>query len=353
LTGLKFDASEDGKLAITGTDLEIGVTCTVPAEVQEPGSVVIPAATVVSLFEKLTSDEVTVISKDGIALMIKYGKSEASLNGFSADEYPETPSIDTEFKFSVGGEKLCEVMSRVVYAVGDDITKPAMCGVNFEIKNGEINLAATDTHRLAISGLKVDGITYEKTVIIPKKAAEEIIKLLKSSKDVAVQIGENHVKFVSSGITMVSAVINGKFPNYKNILPKNFTAKVKVKPVDLINALERASVLAGANATVALHLNNNFVDIISKSERGQSRETIEAVVVDGAGMKIHFSAGYLIDGIKNTAVNNSEVWIGFTGPLSPAMIKAAAGGNSLGIVLPRRFAEKPVAEEQTEEKKVS
>ena len=351
LAGIEFTATEDGKLVLTGTDLEIRICCTVQAEVKEAGSVVLPAATVISLIDRLPLGEVIMEGDNWGVATVKYGKSEAKLNGFPAEEFPEPPTTDAEVKFSIDGESLCDTISRVVYAASDDMTKGSFCGVNFKVEDGNLEMASTDTYRLSLGNLALDGVAQEKTVVIPKKAMEEAVKLFRTPKAVAVEMGKNSITFASERITLTSRIIDGAFPNYKAVLPDSFEAKVKVKPFDLIKSLERVAVLSGS--TITLIINQGFIELLSASEKGNAHENIEASVTI-ARMKICFSAGYLIDAIKNAAIGDSDVWLGFTGPLKPAMVKSAVGGNVLSIVLPVRVREEtqlePVAGQEAQKK---
>lgn len=337
LTGIKFVA-EEGTLSMSGTDLELGITCTVPAEVIEPGALVLPTATVVAMIDKLPSGEFSINAEKEKAV-IRYGNTEAKLNGFSVDEYPERPPLNADVKFTINGDSLCEAMSRVVYAASDDATKMNLCGVNFEVKQGRLVLVSTDGYRVALASLPLECGQDDKSLIIPKKAAEEISKIFKG-KTVTVELGSNQVRFESAGITLISNVIAGKFVNYTSVIPKSFSAKVKVNPQELISSLERASVLADTSATVTLVLNDFTLEVITGSEKGDFAEGL-AAVIDGAGMKIHFSAEYLIDAVKNAAAVNSDVELRFTGPRSQAIIEPVekADINVMSIILPRVIKE--------------
>jgi len=334
LTGLKL-AAQDGSLVVTGTDLEIGIACTVPAQVEEPGSVVLPAGVLVNLVDKLPLEEITVLAKNGL-VTFKYGSSTAVLNGFSADEYPEVASEENKASFNVKSRDLCDLLSRTIYAVCDDTAKAILCGVYFELTGGELILVGTDTHRLSLGTLTLDGVMQEKAVIVPKKAAEEVIRLFRSTDNLAVVMGDSQIVFASENITLTSRLIGGKYPNYRGVLPKDFVARARVKPSSLINSLERASVLAD-NIPVMLQVKEGFIEISLENERGSLRECVEAAV-DGV-LKIYFSVDYLIDAVKNVAADDRDVQIGFTGPLSPAMVRAAGGRNVISIIMPRQVAE--------------
>jgi len=337
LTGLKLVA-QDGSLVVTGTDLEIGITCTVPAQVEEPGSVVLPAAVLVNLVDKLPTDEIA-IEEAGNAIVVKYGSFKADLVGFPADEYPEMPATAEGITFSVKSETLRDVLARVVCAASDSAAEMYCRGVRFEIKDGELVLVATDNHRLILGSMPLDGAVdsaVQSETIVPKKAVEEAIRLLKGSGDVALSIASNQVLFGTQNATLTSRIISAKFPLYRNVLPKEFNAKVRVNPSAFLECLERASVLAD-NAHVQLKVEKGFVEVSLESDRGRFFERVEAVV-EGA-MRIYFSIEYFKDAIKTTAVSDRDVQVGFTGPLNPAMVRAVDGGSVISIIVPRRVSE--------------
>jgi len=340
LTGIKFEATEDGKLTLTATDLEMTISCTVEADVKEPGSVVLPSATVVNLIEKVPSGDLVIEGHEAGAT-IRYGKtgrSTSELKGFPASEFPELPEITTDIKFSVSGKVLTDIASRVFYAASDDITKGCMSGVNFEIEDGKLVLAATDSYRLAVGELSLDGVSHKTSVVIPKKAVEEVCRLFRTAKDLAVQISENRVSFISEGLTLIANTIAGNFPNYKAIVLDNFKATAKVNSFEFIKALERVSVLKDTeNPIVSLKVNNGLIELKSKSALGSAREEVEAVTKKT--ITIYFNANYLITALKNTATGDGDVLIGFTEVISPAMIKPAVDNNISSIVLPVRMRE--------------
>lgn len=345
LTGIKFEAAENGKLTLTATDLEMTICCTVEAaDVKEPGSVVLPSATIVNLIEKIPSGDL-VIEGHETGATIRYGKtgkSTSELNGFPASEFPELPEITTNIKFSVSGEVLTDIASRVFYAASNDMLKGCMCGVNFEINDGDLVLAATDAYRLAIGELSLDGVSHNANVIIPKKAVEEVCRLFRTAEEVAVQISENRVSFISEGLTLIANTIAGNFPNFKTVVPNKFVATVKANPFEFIRALERISVLKKTeDPIVCLKIDKGVIELSSKSEQGSAREELEAVAKNS--ITIHFNANFLINAIKNTATGDGDVLIGFSGVFSPAMVKPADGGNYFSLVLPVRVRETQAA----------
>ena len=335
LTGMKFEALEEGVLSVAGTDLEIVITCTIPAEVDEPGTAVLPAVTTIGFIEKLAED-IVIADTDSAMLTIKSGKVEADICVFPADEYPEILSVqEEELKFVVNAKNFCDMLFRTVYAASDKDSRPQICGVNFEVGNGELVLAATDTHRLSIGRLALEGISQQKTVIVPKKTVEEIVKLYRDKKDdLAVVMGSNQIGFVSGNTTVVSRIIEGLFPNYRAVLPKDFITTVEIDPVVLLDTLERAKTLAINNESVMLHLRNNFIEVSLQGESCKMHETVNAEVC-GNEMRICFSARYLIEAVKNTAAGGKKVQIGFVGPLNPIMLMTA-DGSVISLVLPRK-----------------
>lgn len=331
LSGIKFEAN--GSMTLTGTDLEIGICNTVQAEIEEPGTLVIPAARIVELFDRLPPGPFT-FESDGFSALIRYGKSEAKINGFNPDEYPELPQTETKISFETSSEELRDSLSRVVYTASLDDARPVLSGVLFEIKGLEITLVSTDTHRLAQVPVDLPAAPGDINIIVPRKAIYEAIRLFKGVDKISVAVSSNHVTFKTENVSLSSRLIDGAYPNFRAVLPTEFKTRIKVNSQGLRESVERASLLSsGATPTVGLDIKSDKVVISSSGESGKAREEIPSVT-DGSELEIHFNAGYLSEILKNTP--GEEVRISFNGPLDPTMIAPVNGSRGLTIVLPLR-----------------
>lgn len=341
LSGIKFE-TEDDRVSLTATDLEIGIRCSVPAEVLEHGVAVLPAKYIGELVRRLPDFPVILdLDQNTGSVTVKYGQSEASINGFPAEEFPEFPMPESEINFAVPEDVLKEVIRQVVFAAGTDENRPVFTGVLFEINGGYAQAVATDTHRLAWRRFPLDNSEdFDISFIVPGKTLNELSKIIgEADKAVKVTVAKTQVLFVTEDTCLISRLIDGQFPNYKNVIPREHIAKVRLKTRDLADATERASLLTKEGSPVVkLNLDGNSLVVSVNTEAGRVREELP-VYLEGEPVQVAFNARYLSDVLK--VVGSDEITIEFTGPLSPGIIRPAGDGDKdyFSLVLPVRLRE--------------
>ncbi len=328
LSGIMFTA--DKNVTLTGSDLELTVICTVPAEVIEPGSLILPVR-VAELIDKLPSGAFTIESKDGTSGLIKYGDSEAVINGFKADEYPEMPKAESEISFEVSGEGLKDAISRVVNMAADQHSNAVLCGVAFEVSENILTLAATDAHRLGYTTLELATKPGDIKTIIPKKAMLEIVKLLKPSDKITVIIGGSVVTFKTDGISTTTRTLMGTYPDYRKLIPTEYKAKLKINTLQLKDSVERASLVsANGPPVVTLESAGKKFMVSQNSECGRLHEEI-ATDNEGENFAMCFNAKYLAEMLRFTP--SEDVQLAYTGKLTP-MVILPGDQKAIAILLP-------------------
>ena len=339
LSGIKFEA-EEGNVVISATDLELGISYSFPAEVIEQGKAVLPAKVITELVRRFP--DVTIFFKSDPlngSVTVKYGQSEANINGYPVEEFPELPLPVGDTKFSIPGEILKEVISQVLFATARDENRPLYTGVLFEISNGEVNIVATDTHRLAWRKILLDNIgELNINLIIPGKTLNELIKVAGlSDQPLEITVAENQVIFKTENVYLVSRLIGGNFPNYRQVIPNDYVTRTRLKARDLAEASERAALLAREGAPVIkINIGDNILVVSVNTEAGRVREEI-SVFQEGEDLRFAFNARYLSDALK--AIGTEEVILEFTGPLSPVIIKPVGEMEYLSLLLPVRLRE--------------
>ena len=279
LSGILVKAS-NGQLTFTATDLELGVECKVPITVIEDGGVVLPAKYFSEIVRRLPDVVIDIdVNKENNSTLIKYGKSEFSLLGLSVEDFPMLPSIGSEATIKVKQDVFKNMIKQVSFATSTDDNRPIFTGVLMEIENDNIKLIATDTHRLAFRSGKIgeSETVKEKSVIIPGKTLNELNRIMNSdNEDLIIAFGDNQVVFEMPGIKLISRLIEGQFPNYKQVIPEGCKTKIKLKTKELLEATERASLLAkdGSNV-IKLTVSQEILIINSSSpEVGKIEEQI-------------------------------------------------------------------------------
>lgn len=328
-----------GQLILTATDLEMGIECIIPVDVNDEGGVVLPSRYFGEIVRKLPDMKISVdVKKENHSTTIKYGQSEFTLLGLSPDDFPILPSIDSESILFVKQNVFKNMIKQVGFSISNDDNRPVFTGILMEIEDGVIRLVATDTHRLAYRSAKIESSegNFVKSVIIPGKTLNELNRIMSGeSEGLKIAFGENQIVFEMPGIRLISRIIEGQFPNYRQVIPQGCKTKIKVKTKELLEAVERASLLAkeGANV-IKLNITEGLMFISSNSpEIGKIEEQIN-IEMEGEEAQIAFNSKYLMDVLK--VIEVEEILLELTGSLSPGIIKPLEGEDYIYLILPIR-----------------
>ncbi|OAT79888.1 DNA polymerase III subunit beta [Desulfotomaculum copahuensis] len=333
LSGILFKTGAD-QLTVSATDLDLTIECTVPVTVHEPGNIVLPARYITELARRLPDVPILIETLTaGSAATISYGQSQSNIHGFPADQYPELPELPEAPALLISQGKLKEVIRQVIFAASTDETRPVFTGALLEIRDGALTLVATDTHRLAWCRLPVQADEII-SIIVPGKTFTEMLKITGNSEeeDVTVYVSQSHVFFVTSVMQISSRVIAGKFPPYQQVIPREFSTRIKAVTRELLEATERASLLITEGMPVVhFNLEKDACVLSVHTEAGWIREEMD-LQVEGEPLQISFNSRYLCDALR--AINSNEVLINMTGPLSAAVIRCPENTQYLSLLLP-------------------
>lgn len=338
LSGILLQATGEG-LTLTGSDLELSIATWIPAEVTTPGELLLPARYLADIVRRLPEGPVQIeAAADGAGAVLRYGNAEARLSGFPAEDYPQLPDVVPQVQFSLPVETCREVVRQVIYAAGQDELRPIFTGVLLEIVEGELYLVATDTHRLALKRHRLPDNELQLTnIVIPAKAINELYRSLTSLEgDVTVEVAENYVAFSSGPLRVVSRLIDGRYPDYRQVIPKSYLTRLSaLDGTALLHTIERAAVFAQDEVPVILcEVEGGFVRVSAQSQVGSLEETLP-VASEGEPVAVAFNAGYLMDALR--ASLTPEVDLELNGPLGPAVLRPAGADDYLALVLPVRL----------------
>ncbi len=337
LSGIKLEAEKD-RIILTATDLELGICCSTTADVFEPGAFVLPAKYFTELVRRLPDLPVFIESDQFTGgVLIKYGNSEAAINSFPVEEFPEVSFPAGEVSFHMEEKILREMIGQVAFATATEESRPIYTGVLFKISNNQLQVVATDIHRLAWRSVPLDNCDgVDKELIIPGKALVELAKFIGSpDKSVEITVTENQALFSTEDTRVVTRLIDGQYPNFNMVIPKNHIARVSLESKDLLEAVGRASLLAGEGSPVVmLNIESDALVISINTEAGRVREELP-FCHEGEPVQIAFNARYLVDALK--AAGSGEIEIEFFGPLSPGIIRPAGNEEYFSLVLPVRL----------------
>ncbi len=332
--------TENNKLKLVGTDLEIGIECFVDVNIIQEGEIVLPAKYLTSIVRELPNDKVILTTdQSNNTTQIKCAHAKFNIHGSLAEEFPLLPEIESGSQLSIQQDKFKEIIEQIKFAISQDENKPFLNGGLLIIEDKEIKLVATDTYRLAYRKDTITEVLESKEkVIIPNKTLQELTKLLDNTEElVNILITENQILFKFSQISIVSRLIEGQFPNYKQVIPKKNKSKIIVNKNELLNATKRASLLARKDSNI-IKINidkNNLIITSNAPEIGQAYEQIPISLL-GEETEIAFNAVYLMDCLK--AINSEEVIIELSGSLSPGVIKPNIEDEYIYVIMPVRSA---------------
>ena len=339
LSGLLIETQEN-QIKLVGTDLEIGIECFVEAEIISEGSIVLPAKYLTSIIRELPKEEIILTSEESNnTAQIKCGSSQFNIHGSPTDEFPLLPEVESGVNFALSQKKLKEIINQIEFAVSDDESKPFLNGGLMIIEDKNIKVAATDTYRLAYreDELEVEGLELDE-IIIPRKTLSELNKLLSDGDDeVKISITENQALFNFSGISIVSRLIEGQFPNYKQVIPDQNNTTARVNKDRLFSATKRAALLAKQDSNIIkINLKSDKLIITANTpEVGQAYEEVP-IDLEGEETEIAFNAQYLIDCLK--VISDEEVNLELSGSLSPGVIKNTSEYKYTYVIMPVRSA---------------
>lgn len=347
LTGIKIEAHTHG-ITLTGSDSDISIESYIPAEKDgiinieqiEEGSIVLQARYFPNIIRKLPEKTVQIEVDSNLQVKITSGKAEFNLNGQDAEQYPELPKLQVDDSFKIQTDLLKDLIRQTVFAISTMETRPILTGVNITLQDQILSFTATDGHRLASRKIPLKDTAMElSNVVVPGKGLNELQKILDDTEDtVEISTTNNLILFRTKNIYFLSRLLDGNYPETTRLIPENSKTVLHVNTRDLLNTIDRASLLAKEERNNVVKLttkDNNVIEITSNSpEVGQVAEELTIQSIEGEELKISFSATYVIEALR--AIQSEEVSIDFTGAMRPFIIRPNNEDPILQLILPVR-----------------
>lgn len=333
LSNVLIEAS-GGQLKLTTTDLDVGVVGTVEADISKEGTTTLPVKRLSSIVRELPAElvEVSVDTKNHAS--IKCGPSFFKIIGLGEDEFPPLPTFDDAKEFKISQEVLLDALKKTSYAISTDETRYVLNGIYASFKEGKMSLVATDGRRLAMVENDLEfPASNECDVIIPAKAVSELQRLLKPEGDVLMRLNDSQVSFEINGSLLVSKLIEGNYPNYRQVIPSNTTERVEVGREAFLDTVRRVSILATDKSnSVKLAFGADTVDVMANTQDvGEATEQID-VKYSGKEFAIAFNPEFLMAPLKNLSTEN--VYIDMIDEMSPGVVRI--DGSFLYVIMPMR-----------------
>lgn len=331
LSGIKLE-SREGKIRLFGNDLEMGIECEAPAEeILEEGQVVVPGKAFQDIVRKLPDTSIELESKDN-EITIRYYFSEIVLKGFDPEEFPIMPTLEGE-RINIPANAFKAMVRQTIFAVATEENRPVFTGVLLECENGDLKVVATDTHRLAFSkSVGLIGSEGNWKVVIPARALNEVLRLVPDDELLGLMVTESQALFSFRGITLVTRLVDGAFPDYMRIIPQTEKSKAVIKGKPLLEAIERASSVVERTG-LKFTFGNRKLEINAQANSGKVREELE-VSLDGQDVQVVFNQKFFSDVLK--AVNHDEYTLSMNGEFGAGIVRPVGADNYLYLMLPMR-----------------
>jgi len=334
--------SETGRLELAATDLEVGIRGSQPAKVTKPGALTISARKLYDIVRELPEEPIQLEATSNAYLDIRCGRSHFTLAGTSAEEYPSLPDFSPGRMVRLQAAVLSQMIEGTMYAASLDETRYNLNGVYFEVaaETARIRMVATDGHRLAlverIAGSDVTGLA--SGVIVPRKGLAELKRLVDEADADEVEIGfEGNSGLVrSGGVTLVMRLIEGEFPNYQQVIPKQCDHFLVLTADVLVRALRRVSLLSAEHSrAVKVELSEGKLQLSSRTpDLGEAQEELD-IDYAGPSTSMGFNARYLLDCLS--ALGAKEVRLGFRDGGSAVEVRPTDDLESVAVVMPMRL----------------
>lgn len=328
--------AEDGKLHLTTTDLDVGIRGSVEAQVEKEGATTLPARRLANIVRELPAAEIQIDVDGKHTASIRSGPSFFKILGLPQEEFPPLPKFENAKTFTLRQKDLRDGLKKTAYAISRDETRYVLNGILFSFKDNKLTLVATDGRRLALVDIEIEfPQSHEVDIIVPTKAVTELGRLVGEDGDVRMMVGENQIAFEVNGALLVSKLIEGNYPNYRQVIPAETRERITVERETFLNAVHRVSLLSSEkSSSVKLVFTRHNIDITANTpDVGEAHESLP-VQYKGRDFSIAFNPEFLMDPLRN--LSNDEIFLDLIDEMSPGVMKIQS--PFLYVLMPMRIS---------------
>lgn len=335
LNNLLLETQKDGKIKIVATDMEVGISTLLPVEIVQTGSITVPARKFFDIIKELPEGAVEISVTKNNTVNIKAGKSHFKIMGLDKEEYPKLPEFSLTDAIEVEQAVIKESLSLTSFAISHDETRYVLNGVLLSIQGNNLRFVATDGRRLAFYKRETKQKSTKNTeMIIPAKTIHELLKLLGWEGAVKIIHTQNKVIFCFEDTYLTSSLIEGNFPNYDQVIPKEEKTQVQANREEFLQAVRRASLLTSPEAPALKFdfIKNKIIVSAKTPNMGEAKEELPAVF-SGGEITIGFNPGYFLDVLKN--LSDENISVSLNDPDKPGLIRGREG--YLYVIMPMQL----------------
>jgi len=334
--------THESEIEFISTNLEIGVNYKIRGKIEKEGEFTVDSKLITEYVNLLNTNEKVLIEQKDEELRIECGNYKTKIKGESAKEFPLIPTISEEKFFTFKINDFKKALNNIVFAVSNSENRLELTGVLFSFSKNLLDLAATDSYRLVEKSLKFNNENNgeDLKIIVPSKTIQELIRILNNfeeleneNEEIKIYLSESQILFTFNSVSLISRLINGHYPDYKQIIPTSSKTKVLIKKTELIRAVKAASLFSktGVNDIFLQFSKNKTIVSAFSGASGESQIKIECEV-KGEDNEITINYRYLLDGLNN--IDGEFIIISVLNDNSPCLIKAEKEDNYLYIVMP-------------------
>lgn len=338
-------ASDEGRLRLSATNLELGITCWIPARIEEEGSTTVPARTFSDLVSTLPADQVSLkLDVPTQTLNVRSGTSTNDIKCIDAQEFPPLPVTDLEGAVQINSGDFREMIHQVAFAASSDEARPVLMGVLIQVDKDKMTMAAADGFRLSVrKAVLAAPVPAPVSAIVPAQALKELARVAGDGEEPIYMVlpkGRGQVIFRVKDVEVVSQLIDGTFPDFQQIIPRSYKSRTLVSTAALLKACRQAEIFAREGSNVVRlniksaqgDLQPSEVEISAISEETGKNETIVEATVDGGGLLIAFNVKFLREALE--VIRTPNVALETSAPNAPGVIRPVGDENFLHVIMP-------------------
>jgi DNA polymerase III subunit beta len=321
LSNVLLNADKD-RLSLTTSDLDVSVRCTIDADVNRTGAGTLPARRLLSIIREMPDNAITLEMDDRDVATVTSGSAFFKIIGLSEDEFPPVPKADGKYRYTVDQGVFREMLRKTSYAASTDETRYMLNGVLLSFRGGKLVMVATDGRRLALVEHEMDvPKEAERDMILPTKAVNELLHTLEDQGELRVSAKDSQIMFEYGNVVMASKLIEGTYPNYRQVIPAECEERVTVEREQLLTALKRVSLVTSEKSSaMKMTFEKNALTIVMNTpDIGEAREKLP-LKYSGKTIHVSFNPDYVMDPLRN--LTSDEVHFELTDELSPGVLKS-------------------------------
>lgn len=328
--------AESGTLTLTATDLDIGIQYKISVEVSEPGATTLPAKRFFGIIRELPEGDVEITVNPNHIAVITCGVAFFRVVGIGKEEFPKLPEFPETKIYELPQVLLKEMLNKTSYSMCSDESRYVLNGVYLILRSNKATMVATDGRRLAFIEKHINvpkGMEIE--IIIPAKTVHELVKLLGIEGSVNIIIAKNQVAFKMPNSIFISRLIEGTYPNYRQVIPQGLEHKITVNREELLSAVKRSTLITNerSNSIKLNFIPQKLVISANTPDVGESRESIN-IPYEGSDIEVAFNPNYIVDVLRN--LNEHDVMMEVTDGVNPGIVRS--GTEFLYVIMPMRVA---------------